>query len=46
MAVQRLKWSVPMESAQNNKQADSSIASIIDHTILKPDATQADVLKV
>jgi len=35
-----------MESAQNNKQADSSIASIIDHTILKPDATQADVLKV
>jgi deoxyribose-phosphate aldolase len=36
----------PLESRETLPQFDSKIASLIDHTILKADATREDVLKV
>jgi len=35
-----------VSASERLTKVDSSIASLIDHTILKPDATRADVLKV
>jgi deoxyribose-phosphate aldolase len=43
---QALPASADRSAGQQPTKVDSSIASLIDHTILKPEATRADVLKV
>src|SRR3954447_7696112 len=36
----------PLVNRPDPTQIDSSIAALIDHTILRPDATRADVLRI